>query len=115
MILKNYKGREKTVGKRQMKSHFLFFSVKKLTNEFPILREARREVLEDLMDIENTRKVVSWIKEGKIKTKIIETPLPSPFALSLIMQGHMDLMRVEDKQAFLKRMHKLHVEGIDEE
>ena len=98
-----------------MKSHFLFFSVKKLTNEFPILREARREVLEDLMDIENTKKVVGWIKEGKIKIKIRETQLPSPFSLNLIIQGHMDLIRIEDKQAFLKRMHKLHVKEKGEE
>ncbi|MDO8622928.1 MAG: ATP-dependent helicase [archaeon] len=115
MILKNYKGREKSVGKRQMKSHFLFFSVKKLTNEFPILREARREVLEDLMDIENTKKVVQWIKEGKIKIKIRETQLPSPFSLNLIIQGHMDLIRIEDKQAFLQRMHKLHMKEKGEE
>src|SRR3990167_5927173 len=53
MILRSYKGREKSVGKQQVHSGFLFVAVKKLSNEFPILREARREVLEDLMDINN--------------------------------------------------------------
>src|SRR3972149_8822196 len=87
MILRNYKGRSKTVGKQQMKSHFLLHAVKKITNEFPILREARREVLEDLMDIENAKFVLKWIKEGKIKMKVVETSIPSPFASNLIMQG----------------------------
>jgi len=112
MILRNYKGRSKTVGKQQMKSHFLFHAVKKITNEFPILREARREVLEDLMDIENAKEVISWIKEGKVKVKIIEVEIPSPFAANLILQGQSDLIRIEDKQEFLKRMHEEHVRII---
>ena len=111
MILRSYKGARKTVGKQQMKSHFIFHAVKKITSEFPILREARREVLEDLMDIENAKKIIEWLREGKIKVKIRDTPLPSPFALNLIIQGHSDLIRIEDKQAFLRRMHELHLKG----
>ncbi|HTY43702.1 MAG TPA: helicase-related protein, partial [Patescibacteria group bacterium] len=113
MILRNYKGVKRTVGKQQMKSHFLFHAVKKITSEFPILREARREVLEDLMDIESAKLVVQWIKEGRVKIKIRETPLPSPFALNLIIQGHTDLIRIEDKQQFLRRMHELHMKQIN--
>lgn len=115
MILRNYKGKAKTVGKQQMKSHFLLAAVKKITTEFPILREARREVLEDLMDIESTKLVLKWIKEGRVKVKIHEKMLPSPFSLNLIVQGHTDLIRIEDKQAFLKRMHELHLKEIGEE
>ena len=51
MILRNYKGRSKSVGKQQMHSHFLLSAVNELSKDFPILREARREVLNDLMDI----------------------------------------------------------------
>ena len=112
MILRSYKGLRKTVGKQQMKSHFLLAAVKKISNEFPILREARREVLEDLMDIENTKLVLKWIEQKKVAFKIIETQLPSPFALHLILQGHSDLIRIEDKQAFLRRMHELHMKNI---
>lgn len=112
MILRNYKGKRKTVGKQQMKSHFLLAAVKKITNEFPILREARREVLEDLMDIENAKLVLRRIEQGKIRINLRETVLPSPFALHLIMQGHTDLIRIEDKQEFLRRMHHLHMQNI---
>ena len=115
MILRNYKGVKRTVGKQQMKSHFLYHAVRKITSEFPILREARREVLEDLMDIESAKLVVQWIKEGRVKIKIRETPLPSPFAVNLIIQGHTDLIRIEDKQQFLRRMHELHMKQINGE
>jgi len=114
MILRNYKGRTKSVGKQNMKSHFVLAAVKKISSEFPILREARREVLEDLMDIENAKLVLEWIKEGRVKVKIREVDIPSPFALGIIMQGQSDIIKIEDKQAFLKRMHELHMKKIKE-
>lgn len=111
MILRNYKG-TKSVKKQQMKSHFLISAVKKISKEFPILKEAKREVLEDLMDLENAKRILSWISEGKIKIKIFEVNIPSPFSLGLLIQGHMDLLKMEDKQAFLKRMHEIYTEEI---
>lgn len=113
MILRSYKGNKKSVRKQQMKSHFLISAVKKISKEFPILNEAKREVLEDLMDIENTKKVLSWIQEGNIKVSTEYVKIPSPFALNLILQGHMDLMRIEDKQDFLRRMHNLYMKEIE--
>jgi len=106
MILKTYKGRRKSVGKQQMGTHFLISAVKKLDSNFPILNEARREVLEDLMDIESAKMVLSWIKEGRIKLKKVETHIPSPFSLNLIMQAHSDLIKMEDRVEFLKRIYK---------
>ena len=114
MILRSYKGRSKSVGRQQMHSHFLFAAVKKLSDEFPILREARREVLEDLMDLENAKLVLKWIQEGRVKIKVRETPLPSPFATNLILQGYSDLIKLEDRQEFLKRMHEEHLRLIGE-
>src|SRR3990167_8753961 len=69
MILRNYKGQRRTVGKQQMQSHFLLAAVKKISNEFPILREARREVLEDLMDINSTKQVLKWIEKKEVQVK----------------------------------------------
>jgi ATP-dependent helicase Lhr and Lhr-like helicase len=112
MILRNYKGRTKTVGKQQMHSHFLLAAVKKISEEFPILKEARREVLEDLMDVKRSKKILEDIEKGDIEIKIVETPLVSPFGLNLIMQSHADLIRMEDRAKFLKRMHELHLKII---
>lgn len=112
MILRNYKGREKSVGKQQVHSEFLFSAVKKISNEFPILQEARREVLEDLMDIGNAEKVLGWLDTGRVKFKLVHTPLASPFGLQLISQGRSDIIKMEDRTMFLKRMHELHLQVI---
>ncbi|MEK6873578.1 MAG: ATP-dependent helicase [Nanoarchaeota archaeon] len=115
MIIRNYKGHSKTVGKQQMKSHFLMAAVRKVSKNFPILNEARREVLEDVLDIENTKKVLDLIESNQIDIEIKEVKLPSPFTLNLILQGHSDLIKIEDKQKFLQRMHELHLKTIGEE
>jgi len=114
MILRTYKGRSKTVGKQQMKSHFLLSSVRKISGEFPILKETRREILEEVMDIKNAKQVLQRIKQDKIKIIKKQTKLPSPFALNLILQGHSDIIKMEDKLNFLKRMHELHLKEIAE-
>ena len=114
MILRNYKGREKSVGKQQVHSEFLYVAVKKLSNEFPILREARREVFEDLMDVARAEIVLKAIEEGKIKFSVKRVPIPSPFSLALVLQGRHDLIKMEDRASFLKRMHELHLKAIGE-
>ncbi|MCA9485237.1 MAG: ATP-dependent helicase [Nanoarchaeota archaeon] len=112
MILRSYKGRTKTAGKQQVHSEFLYSAVKKISNEFPILREARREVMEDLMDFDNAKEMLKNIENGKIKLKIVRTPMVSPFGLGLIARGRVDLIKMEDRARFLKRMHELHLKVI---
>ncbi len=107
MILRTYKGREKRVGRQQVSSMILLNAVRRISNNFPILKEARREVLEDLMDIENAKKVIEMVEDGKMRVKEIRTTIPSPFAFNLIMQGYIDLLKIEDKMEFLKRMHQM--------
>jgi hypothetical protein len=99
-------GHQKRVGRQQVSSMILMSALKQLDNNFTILQEARRECLEDLMDIENTKKVIKGIENGTIKLVEIETTIPSPFALTLALQGYMDVLRIEDKYEFLKRMHE---------
>ena len=106
MILRSYKGHEKRVGRQQVSSMILMSAVKRINNDFCILKEARREVLEDLMDIENTRKVIEGIEVKKILIKEVNTSLPSPFAFNLVLQGFTDIMKMEDKVEFVKRMHE---------
>jgi ATP-dependent Lhr-like helicase len=105
MILRNYKGRTKSAGKQQLKSGFLLGSVKKLDDNFSILKEARREILEDVMDIENTKQVIRDIKNKQIEIRFTETKIPSPFSLNLIIQGYSDLIKIEDKIEFIKRVY----------
>jgi ATP-dependent Lhr-like helicase len=112
MLLRNYKGRAKSVGRQQMSSHFLLAASQKTSKDFPILKETKREILEDLMDIENAKFILDLIHDGKIKVEQTSKELPSPFSLNLIIQGHADLMKIEDKIDFLKRMHEAIVNKI---
>jgi len=106
MILRNYMGRQKRVGRQQVSSMILLNAVKRIDPNFCILKEARREVLEDLMDIENATKVIEGIKKKMILVKEIHTSMPSPFAFNLILQGFTDIMKIEDKAEFVRRMHQ---------
>jgi len=107
MILRNYMGRTKRAGRQQIQSTILINSVRCISNSFPILKEARREVLEDLMDVKNTQSIIERIKTKKIIIKEINTKIPSPFAFQLVIQGYNDILKIDDKLDFLKRMHQL--------
>lgn len=112
MILRNYKGRSKSVGRQQVHSEFLYVAARRISNEFPILREARREVFEDLMDIKNAELVLREIESRKVSIKHARVPIVSPFGLGLMMHGRADLIKMEDRVNFLKRMHELHLKVI---
>ena len=107
MILRNYMGRQKRVGRQQVSSMILMNAVKRISPDFPILKEARREVLEDLMDIASAKLVLQNIEEGSIKLKTIETSIPSPFAFNLVLESSLDVLKMEEKIEFLKRMHAM--------
>jgi ATP-dependent Lhr-like helicase len=107
MILRSYKGEHKRVGKQQVSSMILMSAVRRISKDFPILKEAKREVLEDLMDIENATRIIRMIENQSISVKSVDTLIPSPFSFNLVLQGHLDVIRVEDRIEFLKRMHNL--------
>ncbi len=113
MILRNYMGRTKHVGRQQVSSMILLRALERIDRDFPILKEARREVLEDLMDIEHTKEIISGIESGRIKLVEIDTEIPSPFAFELVLQGYTDIMKMQDRQEFLHRMHQMVLAKIE--
>ena len=113
MILRNYKGHTKRVGRQQVSSMILMAAVRRVSQDFAILKEARREVLEDLMDIEHAEQILKDIESGKIKIKEINTSIPTPFAFNTLLRGRMDMLRMEDRVEFLKKMHALVLQEIN--
>lgn len=113
MILRTYKGRSKSAGRQQVSSRLLLHAVKRIDDNFAILKEARREVLEDLMDIQHAQLIVEGIEKGLIQVKKIEVNSPSPFAFNLYAQGYTDILKMEDRLAFIQRMHQKVLEQID--
>lgn len=70
MILRRYKGQEKSVGRQQVKGKILLKFVKDLDDNFSILKEARREVMEDYIAWKNAKKVleIDPVREDGVET-----------------------------------------------
>ena len=107
MILRSYKGYVKRVGRQQMNSKILMDAVKRIDPNFSILKEAKREVLEDVMDFVHAQQVLESIEKKEIAVIEAFAPLPSPFAFNLVSQGVSDIIKIEDKYEFLRRMHQM--------
>lgn len=112
MTLRRYKGKSKSVGRQQVRGKILLKFVEEMDDNFPILSEARRETLEDYMDVENAEKVIQWIANGEMEIKVINTVIPTPFAFDLVSQGYLDVLNQNDKAEFTKRMHKAVLDKI---
>jgi len=114
MILRRYKGREKSVGRQQVTSKILLNFVKEVDDHFAILEEARREVIEDYMDINHAEEVLKDIEEQKIVIKTIDTVIPTPFAFNLVSRGYLDVLKYEERAEFIRRMHEAIIQKINE-
>ena len=112
MTLRRYKGHEKSVGRQQVRGKILLKYIQEMDNNFPILKESRREATEDYMDIRNAKRVISWISSGEMEIKTINTIIPSPFAFNLVSQGYLEVLKQNDKSEFTKRMHRAVIEKI---
>ena len=115
MTLRRYKGHEKSVGSQQVRGKILLKYIQEMDNNFPILKESRREATEDYMDIKNAKRVISWIHSGEMEIRTINTIIPSPFAFNLVSQGYLEVLKQNDKSEFTKRMHRAVIEKIKEE
>ncbi len=112
MILRNYKGRKMSVGKQQMKSHFLLSACEKIDKEFPIIKETYREIIEDYMDIENAANIIEDLNGGDMSYEVVETDVPSPFAHNLVIQSQGDVLKLEDKKERLQNLHQKVMEKV---
>ena len=112
MTLRRYKGESKSVGRQQVRGKILLKFVQDMDDNFSILKEARREAMEDYMDIKNALKVIRMVDSGEMEIKTINTVIPSPFAFNLVSQGYLDVLNQNDKAEFTKRMHQAILDQI---
>lgn len=114
MILRNYKGHRIRVERQQINAQALLKIISEMDENFPILKEAYREIEEDVMDISNASGILKSIKAKKMEYSIIDTAVPSPFSHSLITIGETDVVSIKNKKEYIRRLHKLVVEKIRE-
>jgi ATP-dependent helicase Lhr and Lhr-like helicase len=94
-------GRRVRVGGLNWVSTRLYPLVKAVCPDHPLLRETRREVLEDLLDVPAAER---WIKEGPA-IRLRSLPGISPFAAAWIEPGQTDALQFEPPAAAIRRLH----------
>lgn len=80
MTLRRYKGESKSAGRQQVRGKILLKFVQEMDDNFSILKEARREAMEDYMDIKNALKVINMVASGEMEIK--------PLTLSYLAHLH---------------------------
>ncbi len=113
MILKRYKSFKMTVNKQQMSSRMLLKAVEDLDQNFPVLKETYREIFNEVMDLTNAKEIIGKIKSKEIECKFVSTPVPSPFAHTIVSFGYEDILVMRHKRDYLRHLHKLVIENIN--
>ncbi len=107
MLLRRYKGVDVSLARRQINSEKLIQIVESF-NEFPIIEETYREILEDFMDLVHAKEVVERIERGEIAIDIIYSHYaPSPFAHNIIAYGYSDVILMEDKRKLIIKLQDM--------
>jgi ATP-dependent Lhr-like helicase len=86
MILKSYKGRQKSARCQQFDADMLIGFAGRL-DEFAVLRESFREIIEDRFEIENIKEVLRGLACGEIEVALKKETTPGPMAFGLATLG----------------------------
>ena len=112
MILRNYMGIRKSVGRQHMSAHMLLGASSRIPN-FPVVKETYRELLEDVMDLKRAREFLQEVEQGKRVIEVLDPyDVPSPFSHNLITQGMSDAIMMQDRKELLAHLYDLVVERV---
>ncbi len=112
MILKRYKGYEKSASEQQVASEMLLGFAEDVP-EFAVLEETYREILEDTLDVAGIEAVVAAIDAGELTVERLPLDSPSPRAFGLATLSASDVVLAEDESAALRAFHEYVLSEID--
>jgi ATP-dependent Lhr-like helicase len=112
MILKRYKGYEKSAAEQQVSSEMLLSFAQEL-DDFAVIEETYREIVEDVLDLRGIREVLGAIQAGDVRVESFEVDSPSPRAFGLATLAASDVVLAGDESAALQEFHARVVEQID--
>jgi ATP-dependent Lhr-like helicase len=113
MILKRYKGTEKSASQQQVSSEMLLGFAEDL-DDFAVIDETYREITEDKLDLAGIRRVLSGIRAGTIEVVAQDHGSPTPRAFGLATLMASDVVLAEDESAVLQSFHERVLEEIDD-
>ncbi|MCL7417224.1 MAG: helicase, partial [Halalkalicoccus sp.] len=114
MILKRYKGYEKSASEQQVASEMLLGFAGDL-EDFAVLEETYREILEDKLAVEAVVDVLREIRSGEITLSIDRVDSPSPLSFGLATLSASDVVLAEDESRVLREFHERVLESIDDD
>jgi len=87
MILKRYKGYEKSASEQQVSSEMLLGFAEELEN-FAVIEETYREILEDKLNVAEIEGIVDAIDAGELAVSrhLLDSPTPRAFGLATLGQ-----------------------------
>jgi len=114
MILKRYKGHEKTAAQQQVSSEMLLSFAQDLDG-FAVMEETYREILEDKLNVAALEDVLASVSEGnlRVETQTVDSPSPRAFGLATLMAS--DVVLAEDESAVLQEFHARVLEEIGDD
>ncbi|WP_408957620.1 ATP-dependent helicase [Natrinema sp. 74] len=114
MILKRYKGYEKSASEQQVSSEMLLGFAEDL-EEFAVIEETYREIVEDKLNVDEIEDIVSAIDAGEltVSRQLLDSPTPRAFGLATLSAS--DVVLAEDESAALQAFHERVLEEIGEE
>ncbi len=111
MILRKYKGIDISVARQQLRSDKVLKTLEEMGN-FPVVTEAYREIMEDMMDVPRAQKFVEEvIEKGSYRIRDYGTD-PSPFSHGIILSGVSDIVLMEDKSRLLRELQSKILEKV---
>jgi ATP-dependent Lhr-like helicase len=112
MILKRYKGTEKSAARQQVESETLLSLADDL-EDFAVVEETDRELLEDKLHVAGIEAVLERIRDGEVEVveHTVETPTPRAFGLATLAAT--DTVLAEDESAALREFHERVVAEIE--
>ena len=105
MILKRYKGYEKSASEQQVSSEMLLGFAEDL-GDFAVVEETYREILEDKLNVDGIESVLRAMQDGDVdvvRTRV-DSPSPRAFGLATLMAS--DVVLAEDESAVLQEFHQ---------
>lgn len=111
MILRNYMGYKKSAKRQQVSSDLMINMAKRLDN-FAVIKESYREIIEDKFEVDNIKEILRGIHSGRIDVVQNTADSPSPMAFGLASLGASDVVTSQDKLTLLKNFHKRVMEKI---
>jgi ATP-dependent Lhr-like helicase len=80
--------------------------------DFAVLEESYREIIEDKLEIAHIQQVIREIKEGRMEVRVVQVGSPSPLSFGIASLSASDVVLAEDKTSLLKEFHKRVMEKI---